>query len=260
MILLQLSFLTLILITVRNKTESFFVRNSLATFTTKNVVFSKLSHLQLTSQQLAPENSTENTILIIGAGVGGLALASRVASSIQDRSYKVVVLEKNSEGGGRCGSTHVEIPNIGTFRHERGPSLLLLPHVYRELFKDCGGSTPEQYGLTIRPCVPAYRVVFSDGDTVDVGFPAAFSSNTTKNEELLSRKKLDSIEPNGAARWDTYMDAMSAFLDCGLPNFIQEELELSTLPAFLRQALKDGGKVSNATLLLFWRRNQLFLL
>jgi phytoene desaturase (3,4-didehydrolycopene-forming) len=206
--------------------------------------------LQLTSKQLSQDNPTEKTILIIGAGVGGLALASRIASSINDHSHKVLVLEKNAEGGGRCGSSYVEIPNIGTFRHERGPSLLLLPQVYRELFKDCGESTPEQYGLTITPCVPAYRVIFSDGDTVDVGFPAALSSNST-NEALLSRKKLDSIEPNGAERWDSYMEAMGAFLDCGLPNFIQEELELSSLPAFLYQALKDGGKVSK-TLLSYW--------
>jgi len=248
MVFLHLSlFITLILIPVRNKTESFFVRHSVTAFTAKNAIFSKLSHLQVTSKQLSQDNPTEKTILIIGAGVGGLALASRIASSIKDHSYKVLVLEKNAEGGGRCGSSFVEIPNIGTFRHERGPSLLLLPQVYRELFKDCGESTPEQYGLTITPCVPAYRVIFSDGDTVDVGFPAALSSNDT-NEALLSRKKLDLIEPNGAQRWDSYMDAMGAFLDCGLPNFIQEELELSSLPAFIYQALKDGGKVSKTLL------------
>jgi len=174
-------------------------------------------------------------VIIVGAGVGGLAVASRIASI---PSCEVLIIEKNSEAGGRCGSFHVDLPHVGRFRHERGPSLLLLPNIYRELFKDCGNSTPEEHGLIMTQCVPAYKVVFSDGDTIEMGFPIGISNN---NSAVESRKKLDEMEPNGAQKWDEYMTAMSAFLNCGLPNFIQEQLDLASFPIFAYQALRDGA-------------------
>ncbi len=52
----------------------------------------------------------------------------------------VVVLEKNERklAGGRYGCFDIEIDGVGTFRHERGPSLLLLRREYKGLFADCG--------------------------------------------------------------------------------------------------------------------------
>jgi len=47
---------------------------------------------------------------------------------------------------------------------------------------------------------------------------------------------------DGATKWDSYMRATAAFLDCGLPNFIEEKLDLVTLPAFILEAVKNGGK------------------
>jgi phytoene desaturase (3,4-didehydrolycopene-forming) len=60
--------------------------------------------------------------------------------------------------------------------------------------------------------------------------------------ELLSRAKMNAFEPNGAAKWDEYMTACAAFLDCGLPNFIEERFDIKSFPAFLQQALRAGAK------------------
>jgi hypothetical protein len=54
---------------------------------------------------------------------------------------------------------------------------------------------------------------------------------------------MNSYEKDGAAKWDEYMRATSAFLDCGLPNFIEEKLDLLSFPSFLTEALRDFGKV-----------------
>lgn len=175
-------------------------------------------------------------VVVVGGGVGGLAIASRLAHT---ELCRVTILEKNDHLGGRCGSFNVTIPEFGTFRHERGPSLLLLPRVYRELFHDCN-SSPQDCGLEIVQCVPAYQVVFDDGDRLEVGFPRTGESLSAG--EIKSRKSMDSFERNGSSKWDQYMQVCEAFLDCGLPNFIEQRLDLSSFPAFVRESLRDFGK------------------
>jgi phytoene dehydrogenase-like protein len=184
-------------------------------------------------------------VVVVGGGVGGLATAARIASSCGP-SFHVTVLEKNAQVGGRSGSFDVEVPNVGTFRHELGPSLLLLPHVYQELFQDCSRKA-EDFGLIMRQCIPAYQVVFDDGDTIKLGFPerptSLANNDAVKEQTKEARRKMDAMEPNGAAKWDEYMRATAAFLDCGLSNFIEERLDLGSFPAFIWEALRDYGKV-----------------
>mmetsp|Transcript_4587 Transcript_4587/g.7119 ORF Transcript_4587/g.7119 Transcript_4587/m.7119 type:complete len:597 (+) Transcript_4587:93-1883(+) len=175
-------------------------------------------------------------IVIVGGGVGSLATASRIAASSVD--CEVIILEKNARVGGRCGSFDIETVH-GVFRHEKGPSLLLLKEVYSDLFVDCSQKNTEDYGLSLKQCIPAYQVIFDDGDCIELGFPQEKSDSAA---DQISRLKMDEYELNGARKWDEYMRATAAFLDCGLPNFIEEKLELTTFPAFLREALRGYGK------------------
>jgi phytoene dehydrogenase-like protein len=187
--------------------------------------------------------SSKPNVVIVGGGVGGLAVAARMASTVP---CHVTIVEKNTEVGGRCGSFDTVLPNVGTFRHERGPSLLLLPDVYRDVFRECHtGSASEDYGLSICQCTPAYQVIFEDGDSIEVGFPRKDDNEAMSPAEILSRERMDSYELGGAEKWDEYMKATSAFLDCGLPNFIEERLDIASFPAFLREALRDFAKVTN---------------
>ena len=169
-----------------------------------------------------------------------MSIAARIASSSTPASpCKVTLLEKNSRDmlGGRCGSFDVTVPGYdGAFRHERGPSLLLLRSVYEDLFTDCtdGRMTASDYGLDIVQCTPAYQVVFDDGDRIELGYPG------NDSEDCIAR--MNAMEENGYEKWKEYMAACSAFLDCGLPNFIEERLDLPSFPAFIYEALRGGGK------------------
>jgi len=178
-------------------------------------------------------------IVIVGGGVGGLAIASRLATAFNDAN--ITILEKNSHVGGRMGSFYVDVPDIGRFRHERGPSLLLLPEVYHDLFKDCG-SDPESFGLRMQRCLPAYQVIFDDGDRIDLGFDNSNSDQRLSELEMESRKRMDAFEYHGASKWDKYMSICEAYLECGLPNFIEERIDLPSFPAFLRASLEGMGK------------------
>ncbi|KAJ5667366.1 Phytoene desaturase [Penicillium longicatenatum] len=92
--------------------------------------------------------------IVVGAGAGGIATAARLAKA----GYKVTVVEKNSFVGGRCS-----LVRHGEYRFDQGPSLLLMPEVFRRTFEDLGTS-PEVEGLRLLKCEPNYRIWFSDHD------------------------------------------------------------------------------------------------
>jgi phytoene desaturase len=73
--------------------------------------------------------------IIIGAGVGGLATAIRLAN----KGFEVDVFEKNNFPGGKASS----IEKNGYF-WGFGPSLFTFPELLDELFKECG-KNPEDY-------------------------------------------------------------------------------------------------------------------
>ncbi|KAK3355253.1 putative phytoene dehydrogenase AL-1 [Neurospora tetraspora] len=92
--------------------------------------------------------------IIVGAGAGGIAIAARLAKAGVD----VTVLEKNDFTGGRCSLIHTK----DGYRFDQGPSLLLLPGLFRETFEDLG-TTLEQEGVELLQCFPNYNIWFSDG-------------------------------------------------------------------------------------------------
>lgn len=196
-----------------------------------------MGHIAI-SLALGTQHSSRK-VVVVGGGVGGLATACRLAASFEE-PLDITILEKNSEIGGRCGSFNVSITGYGTFRHERGPSLLLLPDVYKKLFDDCGKS-PEEYGLGMVPCNPAYQVVFEDGDNILIGYRRE-SNDVLSKGELVSRSVMDGWEDDGSRKFDAYMEACQAFLDCGFPNFIEERLDLPSFPSFIREALRDWAR------------------
>jgi phytoene desaturase len=92
------------------------------------------------------------TVLIIGAGVGGIAAAVHLAR----RGMRVRVVEKNRWPGGRCDRFERAGHQFNT-----GPTLLIMPHVYEQEFAALGMSLQEQLDL-IR-VDPTYHLVFDDG-------------------------------------------------------------------------------------------------
>ncbi|KAI1000608.1 Phytoene desaturase [Podosphaera aphanis] len=103
------------------------------------------------------------TAIVVGAGVGGVAAAARLAKS----GYSVTVLEKNSFTGGRCSL----ITKDG-FRHDQGPSLLLLPQLFNETFNDLGTSLSAE-GVELLKCEPNYNIWFGDGEKFELSSDTA---------------------------------------------------------------------------------------
>ncbi|MEE6307297.1 phytoene desaturase family protein [Plantactinospora veratri] len=82
-------------------------------------------------------------VVVIGAGVGGLAAAARSAAL----GHEVTVYERSDVVGGKLGRYARETPP-GTFRFDTGPSLLTLPQVFADLFEATGAKLDEYLDLT----------------------------------------------------------------------------------------------------------------
>ena len=68
-------------------------------------------------------------IAVIGAGIGGLCTAARLAKA----GHQVTIFEASDRTGGKCRTEW-----IGRYAFDTGPSLLTLPAVYRDFFQRTG--------------------------------------------------------------------------------------------------------------------------
>ncbi len=96
-------------------------------------------------------------ILILGAGIGGLAASIRLAAS----GYPVTILEQNSAVGGKMA----EIVQDG-YRWDTGPSVITMRHVFEELFQSAGRRLQDY--LTLLPVEPLTRYFWQDGSRLDL--------------------------------------------------------------------------------------------
>lgn len=96
-------------------------------------------------------------VVVVGAGMGGLAVAARLATL----GHRVTVCERTSHVGGKLGWFERD-----GFAFDTGPSLLTLPAVYRDLFLKTGGPLEDEVELV--PVDPVCRYQFADGPQVDL--------------------------------------------------------------------------------------------
>lgn len=99
-------------------------------------------------------------VVVIGAGLGGLAAAARLAAV----GHEVTVFEAAPAVGGKLGVLERE-----GFTFDTGPSLLTLPDVLEQLF-DAIGAPAE---LSFTAVDPACSYVFGDGTTLTLPHDAA---------------------------------------------------------------------------------------
>jgi len=86
-------------------------------------------------------------VLVVGAGLGGLATALRLAK----KGYEVEIVEKNSNAGGRLN----QIKKDG-FTFDTGPSFFAMSYEFEDFARECGIALPfEHYALD-----PLYSVNF----------------------------------------------------------------------------------------------------
>ena len=142
-------------------------------------------------------------IAVVGAGMGSLAAAIRLAS----QGFEVEVFEKNDQLGGRVGRLQAD-----GFAFDTGPSLLLMTDTYRELFSSAGRDLDDYVRLI--PLDGQYRVTFGDGDSLTV---------RRTLPELI--KELERIEPGVTPRFYRFLADACRKYRIGRSEFVERDFE-----------------------------------
>lgn len=137
-------------------------------------------------------------IAVVGAGVGGLAAAARLAH----QGHEVHVFEKGSMPGGRCNRLSVD-----GFHFDTGPTLLLMPEVLEETFAAIGRKASDYVELT--RCDPNYRIHFRDGSDLTLG-----------TELTAVQKELERLEPGSFKKYLEFLAVGQEQYQTSLERFV----------------------------------------
>jgi phytoene desaturase len=121
--------------------------------------------------------------IVIGAGVGGIATAARLAK----HGYDVTVLEKTERPGGRASVIQDQ-----SFTFDTGPSLFLMPDVFDETYTALGERMTDHLDLV--RIDPTYRVHFHDGSSLEL-----------TGDLLHMREQLEAIEPGSFEAYSRFV-------------------------------------------------------
>ena len=161
-------------------------------------------------------------ILVIGAGMGGMMSAARLAKA----GHEVSLYEASDRVGGKL---HTEW--IGKTAFDTGPSLLTLPAVYKDFFARTG----KHLGLLceIQAVDPSFDYRFSDGTSVKFANLSRYNT--------LNNLRASYGEPV-ARQWDQLMRRAEKMWDVSREPFIENELR-STFSLLKRFSLIRDLKI-----------------
>ena len=158
-------------------------------------------------------------VVVVGAGVGGLAVSARLAALGHD----VVLLEAADTVGGKVG----EVVHDG-FRFDTGPSLVTMPAVVREVFEATGGWPDD---LVLERLDPITRLVFADGSTLDV---------CDDLDEMCFR--VEGLRPGNGEQWRAFQDRAARIWRASQAPFLESALHGARTLASL--ALRHPGDIA----------------
>ena len=88
-------------------------------------------------------------VIIIGGGLGGLS----TAINLSKYNFDITIIEKNDNLGGK-----MNIFKKDGFTFDTGPSLITLPHIFEDLFRQCGENIHDH--LSLKKINPLFLYMF----------------------------------------------------------------------------------------------------
>jgi len=158
-------------------------------------------------------------VIVIGAGMGGMAAAARLAKIGHD----VTIFESSDRTGGKCQTKW-----IGNYAFDTGPSLLTLPAVYRDLFLKTGKRI--EHILQINPVDPAFEYNFAD--KTQITFPNLSLTGICNSIESALGK-------GAGDEWHNLMQRAERMWDVSRGPFVESELKSITSLLRKRNFLTD---------------------
>jgi phytoene desaturase len=158
-------------------------------------------------------------IVVIGAGIGGMCAAARLARAGHD----VSIYEASDRTGGKCRTEW-----IGRYAFDTGPSLLTIPAVYRDFFQRTGKHMGQV--LELEAVDPSFDYRFHDGKSVQF-------TNLSRKKTLESIT--ESFGVDAAEQWDAVLNRAERMWDVSREPFVESELRSPLSLLKRRNILRD---------------------
>ena len=149
--------------------------------------------------------------IVIGAGVGGMITALRLAAA----GRRVVICERNGVLGGKLA-----VYQRDGFSFDMGPSLLTIPEVFDDAFRAVGTTLAKECQLVRLD--PAFRYFWPDGSTV-----------TFRDEPIATAEALEALRNGAGTEYLTYLERARAIWQVSQRTFFAGEMS-GTLPLLAR--------------------------
>ena len=105
-----------------------------------------------TIKRHTPQRGVTRRAVIVGAGLGGLSAAIRLAAA----GWRVSVYEQQDRPGGKAGTEERD-----GYRFDTGPSLLTMPYVLEQLWAEAGRTWTDY--LSVEPLEVICNYFWKDG-------------------------------------------------------------------------------------------------
>jgi phytoene desaturase len=174
--------------------------------------------------------------IVIGAGIGGLATAIRLAK----KGYTVEVFEANDYVGGKLSTF-----TLGDYRFDAGPSLFTMPQFVDDLFALCGENPTDFFQYARKEVACHYfwedgKRLTAYGDTErfvkEVEAELAVPAATLKRYLTSAKKKFDRTRTlfleSSLHKWQTYLRKETLV---GIANYFSFEIDTSLNDVNTRQ-------------------------
>lgn len=150
-----------------------------------------------------------NQVLVLGAGIGGIATAALLAR----QGFNVTVVEKCEQPGGRCGRMIVD-----GYTFDTGATLFLMRDLYERLFSYLGERLEDHLDLV--RVDPTYHLHFPDNTQLQL----------TSDLPVMQRR-LEAIEPGSFERLLAYLEEGGRHYKESIPRLVERDFH--NLPEFI---------------------------
>lgn len=171
----------------------------------------------------------DKEVLIVGAGLGGLTTALRLAT----KGYKVTIIEKNQQAGGRLNQIKKE-----GFTFDMGPSFFSMSYEFKEFADDCGIDIPFEYV----ELDPLYTVNFSDSPKTYILY---------KDLDKLAEQFAD-VEPNFKEKMTKYLKKSGALYNDTIDIVVKSNFD--SLLDYVKALIKVNPAHLPVLLKTFWQQ------